>query len=389
MYKIKKLNSISQSIESVIPADRFAGEGADDFDAVLVRSADMHELELPDSVVAVARAGAGVNNIPVTRMSERGVVVFNTPGANANAVKELTLCGMLLSCRDLLGGEQWVREQGAQGTQGVEKLAEKVKSRFAGRELMGKRLGVVGLGAIGVLVANAACNGLGMEVAGYDPYMSVEAAWKLTRGVMHASGIEEIFATCDFITLHLPLTDSTRGMVDARLLGRMKRGAVLLNFARGGLVDEDAAKAALADGTLAKYVTDFAGDGIIGTENVIAFPHLGASTAESEENCAVMAAKQLKSYLEDGNIENSVNFPVCELPRSGGFRVAVIHRNVTNMVGQITALLAAEGNNIEHMINTSKGEWAYTLLELADRPSPESLGKISEIDGVVRVRTLF
>ncbi len=390
MYYIKKLNNISDRVNDILSPDRYTlSDNLESYDGVLVRSADMHDMALPKEAVAVARAGAGVNNIPLDSMSEAGVVVFNTPGANANAVKELVLCAMLLTGRNVIGGVEWVKEQNSAGVKGIDKLAEKEKNNFVGRELSGKTLGVIGLGAIGVMVANAACNGLGMEVLGYDPYMSIDAAFKLTRGVKHSTNIDDIFRECDFISLHIPLTEATKGMVGDAQLAMMKDGAVLLNFARGGLVDETAVLESLSSGKLYNYVTDFVNDNLAGKPGVIAIPHLGASTPESEENCAEMAAQQLKSYIEDGNIVNSVNFPSCEMSRSGGYRVAVINRNVANMVGQITAIIASTGNNIDHMINTSRGDWAYTLLELTHEPSADSIGKIASVNGVVRVRTLY
>ena len=387
MFTINKLNKISDCVNDILNDGFTLGENLENYDAVLVRSADMHSLTLPEETVAIARAGAGVNNIPVDNMSEQGIVVFNTPGANANAVKELAICGMLLAGRDIIGGIEWVKEQTAAGTEGLEALAEKVKSRFVGCELMGKKLGVIGLGAIGVLVANAACNGLGMEVLGYDPYMSVDAAWHLTRGVHHVTSLDDIYKECDFITMHLPLSANTKGMFGEDVFAKMKKGVVLLNFARGGLVDNDALLRAMDNGTVARYVTDFADEKVTGHPGVIAIPHLGASTPESEENCAEMAAKQLRDYLQYGNIRNSVNLPDCELPISGGFRLAFINRNVANMMGQVTAILAESDVNIEHMINSSRGNWAYTLMELSKPLSDESVARIANIDGIVRVRT--
>ncbi len=389
MFTIKKFNNISDVIYEQLPADMFAvSADADDYDAALVRSADLHETVLPASLLAIARAGAGVNNIPIARCSERGVVVFNTPGANANAVKELVMCGMLLAGRRVVPGIQWLEQEGQKGTVDLEELVEKAKNQFVGPELSGKRLGVIGLGAIGVMVANAASLGLNMQVMGYDPYMSVDAAWHLTRAVKHAVSLDEIFSTCDYITLHLPLTDKTRGSVGAAEFGRMKDGAVLLNFARGGLVDDDAMLASLENGKLYRYVTDFPNDKIVNHDGVIATPHLGASTPESEENCAEMAAQALAAYLIDGNIKNSVNLPDCELPRIGGARIAIINKNITNMVGQITAILAADGHNIENMLNKSRGDYAYTLIDLEQIPTSACLARIEAIDGVLRVRAI-
>ncbi|MEG1268641.1 MAG: phosphoglycerate dehydrogenase [Oscillospiraceae bacterium] len=387
MFNIKMLNNISDSIYGDLPTAEFnVSQELGDFDAVLVRSADMHEMNFPKKLVAIARAGAGVNNIPVESCSEKGIVVFNTPGANANAVKELVLCGMLLAGRKIVPGIEWLQQQGTDGTANIEKLVEKAKNQFVGPEINGKKLGVIGLGAIGVMVANAASLGFGMEVVGYDPYMSVEAAWQLTRAIKHAVSIDEIITECDYITLHLPLNEKTSGSIGREQLAKMKDGAVLLNFARGGLVDDDAVLEALESGKLYRYVTDFPNDKLINRTGVIATPHLGASTPESEENCAVMAAQQLAAYLRDGNIKNSVNFPDCELPRMGGYRLAIVNKNITNMVGQITSVLAAESHNIEHMLNKSRGSYAYTLIDLASEPTGACIEKIKAINGVLRIR---
>ena len=389
MYNIKTLNKISTIINTELDAEFYnISDSCENCDGILVRSADMHEMELPESLLGIARAGAGYNNIPVDRCSEKGIVVFNTPGANANAVKELVLCGLLLAGRSVVSGCDWLTELHKQGAENIEKLVEKGKNQFVGPEVAGKSLGVIGLGAIGVMVANAADKGLGMQVLGYDPYLSVDAAWNLTRSVIHVKTVEEIFRTCDYITLHLPLNDSTRGMINEKVIASMKPGAVLLNFARGGLVDDDAVIAALESGQLRHYVTDFPDEKILGCKGVIATPHLGASTPESEENCAKMAAKQLKAYIEDGNIINSVNLPRCEMPRTEPYRISIINRNIKNMIGQITGVLAEGGHNVEHMFNSSRGEWAYTLLDLSSKPSDESIEKIKAIDGVIRVRVI-
>lgn len=389
MFTIKSLNKISDIIYQELSNDQYVvSDNATQYDAVLVRSADMQSAELPKDLLAIARAGAGYNNIPVDRCTEQGIVVFNTPGANANAVKELVICGLLLSGRQVVSGVHWLEQLYNEKAENIEKLVEKEKKQFVGPEIAGKKLGVIGLGAIGVMVANAADKGLGMEVMGYDPYLSVEAAWNLTRSIIHVKNINEIFANCDYITLHLPLNDKTRGMIGEAELSAMKQGSVLLNFARGGLVDEKALINALESGHLRHYVTDFPNETVLGVKGVIATPHLGASTPESEENCAQMAAQQLRNYLEDGNIVNSVNMPRCELPRTDGYRLAVINRNIKNMVGQITAVLADAGHNIEHMLNSSRGEWAYTLLNIASKPDRECLDKICAIDGVIRVRVL-
>lgn len=388
MLTVRKFNPISDIVKTQLPVDRYrlVDEG-NDYDVALVRSAELHDAEFPEQLLAIARAGAGVNNIPIERCSEAGIVVFNTPGANANAVKELVLCGMLLACRRIVPGIEWVRRQQQERIPDIAKRMEKVKKDFAGRELAGKTLGVIGLGAIGVLVANAA-EALGMDVVGYDPFLSVNAALHLSRHVRLARSLEETYAQADFLTLHLPQTEKTRGMIDEKALAQMRPGAVLLNFARGGLIDDDAVLAALETGRLARYVTDFPNDRIVANEGVIAMPHLGASTEEAEENCARMAAAELDAYLTDGTIRNSVNFPDCEMLRNGGCRIAIINRNVTNMVGQITAILAAGGHNIEHMLNRSRGALAYTLIDIAAAPGEADLAALKAIDGVVRVRVI-
>ena len=385
MLTVKKFNQISDIIYTQMPKERYRFiEEGDDYDVALVRSAELGETPFPKQLLAIARAGAGVNNIPVDRCSEEGVVVFNTPGANANAVKELVLCGMMLACRRIVPGIQWVQRQHDEGAAGVDKRMEKAKKDFVGGEIAGKTLGVIGLGAIGVMVANAAVT-LGMEVIGYDPFLSVDAALRLSRSVNLAKTQEELLSKSDFLTLHLPQTAKTRGMINKETLAAMKPGAVMLNFARGGLIDDDAVLEALQSGHLSRYVTDFPDDRIIADPNVIAMPHLGASTPEAEENCARMAAAQLEEYLVNGNIKNSVNFPDCEYPRGEGWRIAIINRNITNMVGQITAVLAQNRLNIEHMLNHSRNAWAYTLIDLLEKPSQECLDVLAGIDGVVRV----
>lgn len=390
MFTIRKYNQISDIIyRHLDPRHYEVNDTAEHCDGILVRSADLLQTEFSPQLAAIARAGAGYNNIPVDRCTERGIVVFNTPGANANAVKELVICGMLLAGRQILDANHWLGELQEQNAEGIEKLVEKAKNQFVGPELAGKTLGVVGLGAIGVMVANAAVKGLGMRVLGYDPYLSVDAAWQLSRDVVRIKSLEEIYTTCDYITLHLPLNDQTKGMIGETAIASMKEGAVLLNIARGGLVNEQALIPALVSGHIRHYVTDFPNEEILGVKGVIATPHLGASTPESEENCAEMAAEQLRAYIEDGNIINSVNMPRCEMARSGGYRIAIINRNIKNMVGQITAALAESGCNIEHMVNSSRGEWAYTMLDLATAPDAACIGRISAINGVVRVRTLF
>ncbi|MBP0981111.1 MAG: phosphoglycerate dehydrogenase [Oscillospiraceae bacterium] len=389
MYSIKTLNKISNIIYTELENDSYTvSDSAENYEGILVRSADMHEMKLPENLLAIARAGAGVNNIPVDACTEKGIVVFNTPGANANAVKELVICGMLLSGRQVIVGCDWLADLHLRCADNIETLVEKGKSRFVGPELAGKKLGVIGLGAIGVMVANAADKGLGMEVMGYDPYLSVDAAWNLTRSIIHVKTIEEIFSKCDYISLYLPLNDKTRGMLDENTIASMKQGAVILNFARGGLVDDEAIISALESGHIRHYVTDFPNDNLLGRKGIIATPHLGASTPESEENCAQMAARQLKSYIEDGNIVNSVNLPRCEMPRTEPFRLAIINRNVKNMLGQMSAVLADAGFNIEHMMNSSRGDWAYTLFDLSVEPDEAVIKKLENIDGIIKVRLI-
>ena len=356
-----------------------------DADVALVRSAAMHEMEFGDKLLAVARAGAGVNNIPLDKLAEKGVVVFNTPGANANGVKELVMAGLLLTSRDILGGINWV--QTIKDDENVAKLIEKGKGQFAGKEIQGKKLGVIGLGAIGVLVANAAA-ALGMTVYGCDPYISVENAWKLSRNVIHVNSREEIFQQCDYITVHVPLLDDTKKMINADTIAMMKDGVIILNFARDLLVDDDAMEAALASGKVAKYITDFPNAKTAGMKGVIAIPHLGASTQESEDNCAVMAVRQLREYVENGNIINSVNFPmldagVCRVAS----RICILHRNVPNMLSQFTTAVA--GINIENMYNKSRGDFAYSVLDVCGKVDEAAIiSKLSALDGVLKVRVL-
>ena len=353
---------------------------------VMVRSAAMHDMELPDSLLGIARAGAGVNNIPIDKCSEQGIVVFNTPGANANAVKELVLAGLFLASRKVVDGINWAKTLKGEGD-AVGKLVEKGKSAYAGPEILGKKLGVIGMGAIGVLVANAAV-ALGMDVYGYDPYLSVDAAWKLSRHIHHANTLDEIYAECDYITVHVPLVADTKGMLNEAAFAAMKDGVRILNFSRAGLVDSDAMLAALAAGKVAAYVVDFPTDEMLGVENVVAIPHLGASTPESEDNCAVMAANQLKAYLEDGNIINSVNFPDVDVPRTGDVRVCVLHKNIPNMLAQISSVVSACGVNIESMTNKSRKELAYTVLDVVGAVADDVTDKIAAIDGIIRVRVL-
>ena len=387
MFKYHCLNPISAVGMNKLDENYVKTENADEADVILVRSAKMHEMEFGKNLKAIARAGAGVNNIPLDKCAEEGIVVFNTPGANANGVKELVIAGMLLAARDVVGGIQWVQEFEEDGD--IAKIAEKKKKAFAGTELSGKKLGVIGLGAIGVLVANVATH-LGMEVYGYDPYVSVRSAWSLSRMVKHIASIDELFETCDYITIHVPYMDSTKGMINKEAIDKMKDGVTLLNFARGELVDNQAVIEGLASGKVKHYVTDFPSAEIAGVDKVITIPHLGASTEESEENCAEMAVDQLMNYLENGNIVNSVNYPNCDLGEaSGAARITVHHKNLPNMIGQLTAILAADGHNISNMLNKSKGEWAYSMFDMEKKaPTEETIKKMEQIDGVVRVRVL-
>ena len=386
MYQYKCLNPISD-----IGLSRFTGnygktEDIEKAEGVLVRSAAMHDMELPKSLLAVARAGAGVNNIPLEKCAEQGIVVFNTPGANANGVKELVLAGMLLASRDITGGIDWVKANASSETVG--KDAEKEKKNFAGTEIQGKKLGIIGLGAIGILVANSAV-ALGMEVYGYDPYLSVQAALKLSREVKHVINVDDIYAECDFITIHVPLMDATKGMIDAAAIGKMKQGVVVLNFARDLLVNEKDMVAALGSGKVRKYVSDFPNATTAGQKGCIVIPHLGASTEESEDNCAVMAVDELMDYLENGNIRNSVNYPACDMGVCGtGGRVAILHKNIANMITQFTAAFGAAGINISDMTNKSRGEYAYTMID-TEKPADSSIiEQLNGIKGVFKVRVV-
>ena len=355
-----------------------------DAQAVLVRSAAMHDMELPKTLEVVARAGAGVNNIPLDKCAEAGIVVFNTPGANANGVKELVFAGMLLAARDVVGGIEWVK--GAEGNADVAKLAEKQKKNFAGSEIAGKKLGVIGLGAIGVKVANAATH-LGMEVYGYDPYISVNAAWSLSRNVNHVNAVEEIYKNCDYITIHVPLLDSTKKMINAEAIAMMKPTTVVLNFARDLLVDEEAMVAALEEGKIAKYVSDFPNPTTVGKKGCIVTPHIGASTEESEDNCAVMAVKEIRDFLENGNITHSVNYPDCNMGecKSAG-RLLLLHRNVKGMISSYTSILGDANINISDMTNKSRGDYACTLLDVDAPVTKEVEEKLQTLDGVLKVR---
>ena len=387
MFRIKTLNQISPAGLSVLDQTRFAVSGSvDNEDGVLVRSADMHDYPFPEALRAIARAGAGTNNIPIDRCSEAGIVVFNTPGANANAVKELAVCALLLASRKITAGNAWLREQAGAGVD-VEKVVEKGKSQFVGPELSGKMLGVIGLGAIGVQVANIATK-LGMTVFGYDPFLSVDAALSLSRLVHRAMDLETIYKNCDYITIHVPQTPETRGMINTDAIHMMKGGVRVINLARGGLVNDDDMLQALDSGKVAAYVTDFPNNKILQGKNVIAIPHLGASTPESEENCAVMAAQELRDYLENGNITNSVNLPTLVQEWSGISRLCVIHRNQPGLLASITGVLSKDNVNVENMTNKSKKDYAYTLVDLGSRISDSVADEVRGLDGVLRVRLL-
>ncbi|MCR5301696.1 MAG: phosphoglycerate dehydrogenase [Lachnospiraceae bacterium] len=367
--------------------DRFEKvDGIENSDGVLVRSASMHEIDLPDSLLCVARAGAGVNNIPLDKCAEKGIVVFNTPGANANGVKELVFAGMLLACRDIVGGINWVRDN--KEDPDIAKRAEKEKKNFAGIEIQDKKLGIIGLGAIGVRVANAAKH-LGMEVYGYDPYISVDAAWNLSRDIKHVLSVDEIYETCDIITIHVPLMDSTKNTINEEAISKMKDGVIILNFARDLLCDEKAVIEAIKKGKVAKYVSDFPNPLTVNAEGCIVIPHLGASTEESEDNCAKMAVKEMINYLTNGNIINSVNYPKADMGvcQTEG-RVTIHHRNVTNMITRFSGIFSEAGINISDMVNASKGEYAYTMMDVDSSVTPEFVEKLSAIDGVLRVRVI-
>lgn len=386
MYKYHCLNPIAK-----VGLDRFTPEytktpEVTEADGILVRSASMHEMELPENLLAVARAGAGVNNIPLDKCAEKGIVVFNTPGANANGVKELVIAGMLLASRDVVGGIEWVKSE--KDNADIAKAAEKEKKKFAGTEIEGKKLGIIGLGAIGVRVANVAKH-MGMEVYGYDPYVSVDAAWNLSRDVHHVLNVDDIYEYCDIITIHVPLMDATRGMVNEEAVDKMKRGVILLNFARDVLMDEQAVLKGIRSGKIRKYVTDFPNTITAGQEGCIVIPHLGASTEESEDNCAKMAVKQLMNYLENGNIINSVNYPNCDMglcTKAG--RIAVFHKNIANMITKFTSILGDAGINISDMTNKSRGEYAYTMLDVETKPEEELIAKLRDVRGVFRVRVV-
>ncbi|MCI9618845.1 MAG: phosphoglycerate dehydrogenase [Dorea sp.] len=386
MYKYHCLNPVSdvgleQFTEEYVPVSTM-----EKADAVLVRSAVMHDMEFTPDLKVIARAGAGVNNIPLERCAEEGIVVFNTPGANANGVKELVIAGMLLASRDIIGGINWVQENEEDGN--IAKDAEKAKKAFAGCELEGKKLGVIGLGAIGVLVANAA-TALGMDVYGYDPYVSVDSAWRLSRSIHHAKTVDELYGDCDYITIHVPAIESTKGMIDKDAIGLMKKGVVVLNFARNVLVDEEAMVDALVSGHVKHYVSDFPTPVTAGVKGAIVIPHLGASTEESEDNCAKMAVKELRNYLENGNIKNSVNYPDCDMGMRGdNTRILLLHRNVPNMIGQFTKILANDNMNIADLTNKSKGKYAYTMIDVDSPVSDKVAEELSAVKEVLRVRII-
>ena len=383
MYKVHTLNKISSKGLDLLGQDYALTEDVNEAEAILVRSAKMHDMVLPEGLKAIARAGAGVNNIPIDACAEKGIVVFNTPGANANAVKELVIAGLLLASRDIVKGINWA----AGLKEDVAKAVEKGKSAFAGHEILGKTLGVIGLGAIGVRVANAA-QALGMEVIGYDPYISVDAAWGLSRNVVHAATLDEVYSKADYITVHVPLLDSTKHMLNEEAFSKMKEGVCVLNFARDTLVQNDAIKAAIASGKVRRYVTDFPVEDVLANEQIITIPHLGASTAESEDNCAVMAVKEIKDYLENGNIVHSVNYPECVMAWAAPCRLAIAHKNIPAMIGKITAVIAEEGINIQDMTNRSRGEYAYTLIDTDAVMTEAQVKRIEAIDHIIRVRVL-
>jgi len=387
MFAIQTLNKIAACGLDRLPRDKY--ETATEIQnpvGILVRSADMHSMSLPPSLLAIARAGAGTNNIPINLCSERGIVVFNTPGANANGVKELVIAAMLLSSRKIIEGINWTQSLKGKGDE-VPGLVEKGKAEFVGPEIQGKTLGVIGLGAIGVMVANAGIS-LGMKVLGYDPYISVEGAWKLSRDVIKSNSIDALISESDYITIHVPLTPETKGVFSKERLARVKKGARIINLSRSGLVDNEALTQEIKSGAIAAYVTDFPEDELLGIPNVYCIPHLGASTPESEDNCAIMAADQLREYLERGNIKNSVNFPDCEMATSGKDRIIVMNKNVPNMVGQITTVLAKRNLNIEDMINKHKGDMAYNIIDVSGTIDPQLESDLLAIEGVVRVRII-
>ena len=387
MYHIKTFNKISPvGLNKFDPECYAVGDDEQNEDGILVRSAKLHDYAFPENLLAIARAGVGVNNIPLDRCSETGIAVFNTPGANANAVKELVLCAMLMGSRDIVGGIEWVRSQVAVGVD-VTTVVEKGKSAFVGPEIYKKTLGVIGLGAIGSLVANAALS-LGMDVYGYDPFLSVDAALRLDRHIHVVKDINELYKRADYITIHIHFTDKTKGMIDAKAIGAMKRGVRFINLARGEIVDDEAMLAALDTGKVAAYLTDFPNNRIVQAPHVIAMPHLGASTPESEQNCAAMAVEELRDYLENGNIRNSVNLPAVSMERSGVMRMCVIHKNIPAMLASITTLLSKDGVNVENLSNKSKGDYAYTMVDLGTRVDESVIEDVRKLANVIRVRVI-
>ena len=385
MKYIHCLNNISHFGTDLLTSEYELTEDMNQACGILVRSAAMHDMEFSPELLAIGRAGAGVNNIPLDRCAQEGIVVFNTPGANANAVKELVLAGMLMGSRDIVGGIEWCKQNA--DDENIAKAAEKAKKAFAGRELLGKKLGVIGLGAIGAMVANAAID-LGMDVYGIDPYVSVNAAWKIDAHVHHVTDFDEIYKQCDYITIHVPAMPSTKGMIDAHACELMKDGCVFLNFSRDTLVDEEAMAAALERGNVARYITDFATPGVMKMKNAIAIPHLGASTAEAEDNCAIMATREIMDYIENGNIRNSVNYPACNLGTAvPGSRISLLHANIPNMLGQITKVLGDDEANIANMQNGARGEFAYTLIDI-DGDASAFVDDLAAIEGMRRVRLI-
>ncbi len=385
MYNVQTLNKISAVGLSKLGEGYTYGDNVENPDAVLVRSASMHDMDMPESLLAIARAGAGVNNIPLDKCSEQGIVVFNTPGANANAVKELVLAGLLLSSRKIVAGIEWAKTLKGNGD-AVGKMVEKGKSKFAGPEIKGKTLGVIGLGAIGALVANAAI-ALGMDVVGYDPFLSVDGALQLSRHITHVTNLDEIFAESDYITVHVPLTPDTKNIICAENIAKMKDGVRILNYSRADLCNSADVVAGIKSGKISSYVTDFATDDLLGVDGVIAMPHLGASTPESEDNCAEMAAKEIKDYLENGNITNSVNFPAAKMARTGDVRYCVLHKNVPSILQTILSFVSEQGANIENMENKSRKDYAYTIIDVTGATS-DLTNKIQDVEGVIRVRVL-
>ena len=383
MYNILTLNKIVDCGIDKLGSNYSVSDDCKNPDGIILRSFSMHEMELPESLKCVARAGAGVNNIPIERCTEKGIVVFNTPGANANAVKELVILGLLIASRKVVNGIEWAKSLSGQGAE-VGKLVEKGKGTYVGPEIAGKTLGVIGLGAIGAMVANTAIS-LGMNVVGYDPYLTVDSAWRLKSNIRHANSLDEVYESSDYITLHIPATDSTSGMINSEAFAKMKSGVRILNFARGTLVNDAHMAAALDEGKVACYVTDFPNDAVLSMENVVAIPHLGASTPESEDNCAIMAAKELKDYLENGNIKNSVNFPNCDMPRCG-VRITVTHKNIPSMLANLSKIVSDHRINIENMLNKSKKENAYTMMDIEGDADESIIDVINSVEGVYSAR---